>query len=83
MDACPLDHPEVRTLLDGVPAADLEESGLADVTSPVFVVRQAAVVVAAAGYRTWPRGWWLSGGRPHRRRSGSRRPSGSVSWAGS
>lgn len=33
---------------------DADESGIEDVTSPVFVVRDGAAVVAAAGYRAWP-----------------------------
>lgn len=57
-DACeaiPRDDAEVATLCAAVPAADAEESGLADITSEAFVVRDdAARVVAAAGYRCWP-----------------------------
>jgi hypothetical protein len=32
---------------------DLDESGLADITSPAFTVAENGVVVAAAGYRRW------------------------------
>ncbi|TJZ57282.1 GNAT family N-acetyltransferase [Streptomyces piniterrae] len=31
------------------------ESGLADISSPAFLLRQGDEVVAAAGYRSWPR----------------------------
>ncbi|MET7303466.1 GNAT family N-acetyltransferase [Embleya sp. NPDC005575] len=51
--ACDAD--EMAALLDRVGAADADESGLADVTSPVFAVRAGADVVAAAGYQVWPR----------------------------
>ncbi|MYS83889.1 GNAT family N-acetyltransferase [Embleya scabrispora] len=49
------DGAEMAVLLDRVGAADADESGLSDVTSPVFVVRAGAGVVAAAGYQVWPR----------------------------
>ncbi|MFI6588414.1 GNAT family N-acetyltransferase [Embleya sp. NPDC050493] len=49
------DGAELAALLDRVGAADADESGLADVTSPVFVVREGVHVVAAAGYQLWPR----------------------------
>ncbi|MFI5836152.1 GNAT family N-acetyltransferase [Micromonospora sp. NPDC051300] len=45
---------DVAALLAAVPADDADECGLADVTSPVFVVRRGADVLAAAGYRRWP-----------------------------
>ncbi|MFB8239546.1 GNAT family N-acetyltransferase [Kitasatospora purpeofusca] len=35
-------------------AADADEAGLDEMSSPVFVVRVAGQVVAAAGYREWP-----------------------------
>jgi hypothetical protein len=49
-----LDDPAVRRFLSGVGAADLEESGLEEITSPAFAVRERGSVVAAAGYRDWP-----------------------------
>ncbi|MGQ4452068.1 GNAT family N-acetyltransferase [Streptomyces griseus] len=48
-------HPALRALLAEAGQADAGESGLADVTSPVFVVRKGPEVLAAAGYERWPR----------------------------
>ncbi|WP_328475039.1 GNAT family N-acetyltransferase [Actinoplanes sp. NBC_00393] len=45
---------EVGALLARVPDEDVDESGLAEITSPVFVLRAGLEVVAAAGYRRWP-----------------------------
>jgi len=50
----PAGHADLETLLARVPPDDADESGLAEITSPTFVVRTATEVVAAAGYRTWP-----------------------------
>ncbi|MEH0822408.1 MULTISPECIES: GNAT family N-acetyltransferase [unclassified Micromonospora] len=47
-------HDELATLLASVTAEDADECGLADITSPAFVVRRGKHVVAAAGYRRWP-----------------------------
>lgn len=47
-------HPGLHGLTRSVSREDADESGIEDVTSPVFVVRDGAAVVAAAGYRTWP-----------------------------
>jgi GNAT superfamily N-acetyltransferase len=47
---------DVRALLASVSAEDAAESGLDEVTSPVFVVRDEGRVVAAAAYRDWPLG---------------------------
>ena len=52
----PADHPCVQDLLTRVPVEDVDESGLADITSPAFVVRTGSATLAAAGYRTWPAG---------------------------
>ncbi|MEU7876423.1 GNAT family N-acetyltransferase [Dactylosporangium sp. NPDC049140] len=54
LEKIPADHADLKTLIARVPADDADESGLAEVTSPVFVVRTATEVVAAAGYRAWP-----------------------------
>ena len=49
------DHPDVTGLLSAVDPSDADESSIGDVTSPVFVERNAAgAVIAAAGYRIWP-----------------------------
>ncbi|MFC6023385.1 GNAT family N-acetyltransferase [Plantactinospora solaniradicis] len=50
----PADHTDMRTLLARVPTEDADESGLAGITSPAFVVRSGSDIIAAAGYRAWP-----------------------------
>ncbi|WP_433405823.1 GNAT family N-acetyltransferase [Streptomyces sp. CA-146814] len=50
-------HAEVRALSQEAGEADAGESGLEEITSPVFVVRDGgARLLAAAGYAHWPRG---------------------------
>jgi RimJ/RimL family protein N-acetyltransferase len=51
-----LDHPQLRAFLQATEAADLEESGMGEITTSAFAVRQDGQVVAAAGYRDWPCG---------------------------
>jgi RimJ/RimL family protein N-acetyltransferase len=51
-----LDHPDLQAFLQATEAADLEESGMAEITTPAFAVRQDGQVMAAAGYRDWPCG---------------------------
>jgi hypothetical protein len=46
--------PDVRDLLTRVDPLDSDESGVAELTSPAFVVRRDGVVLAASGYRAWP-----------------------------
>ncbi|MFB9661773.1 GNAT family N-acetyltransferase [Glycomyces mayteni] len=48
------DHPDLRALLASASADDADESGIDEITSPAFTVREHGKVVAAAGYRTWP-----------------------------
>lgn len=52
----PCGHAELRALEAACDADEADESGLAGITSPAFVVRRGGVVVAAAGYRRWPAG---------------------------
>lgn len=54
MDVIPADHADLAALLASVPSDDADECGLAEITSPAFVVRSGTHVVAAAGYRRWP-----------------------------
>ncbi|WP_422770554.1 GNAT family N-acetyltransferase [Plantactinospora sp. WMMC1484] len=54
VEMVPAGPAELGVLLASVPAEDAGESGLAEVTSPMFVVRAGSEVIAAAGYRTWP-----------------------------
>ncbi|MDG6106934.1 GNAT family N-acetyltransferase [Dactylosporangium aurantiacum] len=56
VEPVPADHADLAALLARVPAGDAGESGLAEITSPAFVLRGAAGVVAAAGYGVWPGG---------------------------
>jgi ribosomal protein S18 acetylase RimI-like enzyme len=46
---------ELTPLMESVSPAERDESGVADITSPAFVVRTPhGQVVAACGYRQWP-----------------------------
>ncbi|MFE5943978.1 GNAT family N-acetyltransferase [Streptomyces sp. NPDC056480] len=47
-------HPDFQGLLRSAAPEDVAESGMEEITSPAFVVRAGADVVAAAGYRAWP-----------------------------
>jgi RimJ/RimL family protein N-acetyltransferase len=47
--------PDLRQFLSAADAGDLDESGIEEVTSPAFAIREQGQVVAAAGYRDWPR----------------------------
>jgi RimJ/RimL family protein N-acetyltransferase len=51
-----VDHPHLQAFLQATEAADLEESGMGEITTPAFAIRQDGQVVAAAGYRDWPYG---------------------------
>ncbi|MFF4053977.1 GNAT family N-acetyltransferase [Streptomyces chartreusis] len=46
---------ELAVLLASAGEEDAGESGLEDITSPAFVLRECDDVVAAAGYQVWPR----------------------------
>ncbi|MFJ7158615.1 GNAT family N-acetyltransferase [Streptomyces sp. NPDC101118] len=49
-------HPDLLALVRAVDRADADESGMEEIASPAFVVRDGGDVVAAAGYETWPGG---------------------------
>lgn len=49
-----LDDPGLRRFLVTTSPGDLEESGLKEITTPAFAIREHDQVVAAAGYRDWP-----------------------------
>ncbi len=51
-----LDHPGLGQFLAAAETDDVEESGMREITSPAFAVREHGQVVAAAGYRDWPCG---------------------------
>lgn len=46
--------PAFRRFLSAAATADLEESGMREITSPAFTIGEHGSVVAAAGYRDWP-----------------------------
>jgi GNAT acetyltransferase len=47
----------LRRFLSGCAAADVEESGMAGITSPAFIIRDhERMIIAAAGYREWAGG---------------------------
>ncbi|WP_406090089.1 GNAT family N-acetyltransferase [Streptomyces sp. NBC_01013] len=54
-DRLPAGHEDLLRLLASVSEEDAGECGLDEITSPAFVVRDGTAVVAAAGYRRWPR----------------------------
>lgn len=46
-------HQELHGLLRSAGQKDADESGMEEITSPAFIVREGADVIAAAGYQTW------------------------------
>jgi GNAT superfamily N-acetyltransferase len=52
-ELCETRDEDVSEFLQRVPAADREEAGIAECTSPLACVRDGRVIVAAAGYRVW------------------------------
>jgi hypothetical protein len=44
----------LRGFLAGADISDADESGMADITSPAFVISEGDRIIAAAGYRDWP-----------------------------
>lgn len=54
IEEVPGDDGDLAAFLGSVPHDEAEECGLAEITSPAFVVRTGRRVVAAAGYRRWP-----------------------------
>jgi RimJ/RimL family protein N-acetyltransferase len=50
------DHPAFRQFLRAAGTDDLGESGIQEITTPAFAVREHGRVAAAAGYRDWPCG---------------------------
>jgi hypothetical protein len=51
-----LDDPVFMQFVLAADPEEVEESGLREITTPAFAVREHGQVVAAAGYRDWPRG---------------------------
>ncbi|PRY57370.1 GNAT family N-acetyltransferase [Glycomyces artemisiae] len=48
------DDPDVQALLKEVGVGDADESGIGEITSAAFVVREEGKITAVAGYRAWP-----------------------------
>jgi hypothetical protein len=48
--------PMLREFWSQADAAELSESGIDQITSPAFAVRERGQITAAAGYRDWPGG---------------------------
>lgn len=53
VESVSVDHIDVRHLVESVSPEEAEESAIAAITSPVFIVRRNGSVVAAAGYTVW------------------------------
>jgi hypothetical protein len=51
-----LDDPVFRQFVLAADPQEAAESGMLEITTPAFAVREQGQVVAAAGYRDWPRG---------------------------
>ena len=54
VDELAVGHPALRKLERSAGDEDAAEAGLAEITSPTFVIRDNGDVVAASGYRLWP-----------------------------
>lgn len=50
----PPGHGDIRRLVESVGSDDAGESGIEEIDSPVFVVRDGSEILAAAGYELWP-----------------------------
>jgi RimJ/RimL family protein N-acetyltransferase len=48
------DDLDFRRFVGAADAGDVEESGIGEITTPAFAVREHGQVVAAAGYHEWP-----------------------------
>lgn len=46
--------PLLRRFLSQADTQDLRESGIEQITSPAFAIREEAEIITAAGYRDWP-----------------------------
>ncbi|MGC4985745.1 GNAT family N-acetyltransferase [Streptomyces sp. DT193] len=55
VEQLPPGHPDLQSLEQAAGHEDAGEAALDEITSPAFVVRERDRVVAAAGYRPWPR----------------------------
>ncbi|MCG5219375.1 GNAT family N-acetyltransferase [Streptosporangium soli] len=53
VESLPADHHDIRELVASVGRQDAEESGLEEIASTAFAIREGRAVIAAAGYRAW------------------------------
>jgi RimJ/RimL family protein N-acetyltransferase len=51
-----LDDPDFRRFVRAADPGEVEESGIEEITTPAFAIRERGQVVTAAGYRDWPCG---------------------------
>jgi hypothetical protein len=45
---------DLRQLVASCSTNDVEESGIAQITSPAFAIRERGAIISAAGYQDWP-----------------------------
>lgn len=53
VESLPAGHADIRELLGSVDPQEADESGIAGITSPAFVLRVNGAVVAVSGYNIW------------------------------
>ncbi|MFI7131739.1 GNAT family N-acetyltransferase [Nonomuraea sp. NPDC050153] len=53
VERLPVDHPAIRALLSSVPEEEAAESGLEEIGSAAYAVREGGDAIAAAGFRPW------------------------------
>ena len=54
VERLPSGHRDLTQFRGEASQDEVDESGLAEITSDAFVVRQASEVISAAGFRRWP-----------------------------
>ncbi|MBR7834740.1 GNAT family N-acetyltransferase [Actinospica durhamensis] len=54
IEQLPVGHPDLCALEEAAGEQDAAEASIDEITSPVFVVREGEVVMAACGYQAWP-----------------------------
>ena len=47
-------HEDLQELLKSVAPKDADRSGMSEITSPAFVLREGTSIVSTAGYQSWP-----------------------------
>lgn len=54
VEALAADHDDVSGLLASVPEEEADESGIAEISSLAYVIRNGSEIAAVAGYKRWP-----------------------------